>query len=202
MTDHLPADPDRALVAEAAAGGREAFDELVSRHQARIFNLARALVGDDGEADDLAQETFIRAWRALGRFRGDSAFRTWLYRVAINVIRSHLAARSRRRAVWGWWRHDTPGGMRTALDVADATDMERDAMRRELIDRALAALPPDLRMAVTLRDVEGLEYREIADALGVPIGTVMSRISRARARLRPLLAPLLSGATSGAGHHD
>jgi RNA polymerase sigma-70 factor (ECF subfamily) len=86
--------------------------------------------------------------------------------------------------------------------VADATDMERDAMRRELIDRALAALPPDQRMAVTLRDVEGLDYREIADALGVPIGTVMSRISRARARLRPLLAPLLSGTTSGAGHHD
>jgi RNA polymerase sigma-70 factor (ECF subfamily) len=189
-------------VAEAAAGGREAFDELVGRHQARIFNLARALVGDDGEADDLTQETFIRVWRALGRFRGDSAFRTWLYRVAINVIRSHLAARSRRRAVWGWWRPDTPGGAKTALDVADATDMERDAMRRELIDRALAALPPDLRMAVTLRDVEGLEYREIAAALGVPIGTVMSRISRARARLRPLLAPLLSGATSGAGHHD
>jgi len=131
VTDHLPADPDRALVAEAAAGGREAFDELVGRHQARIFNLARALVGDDGEADDLTQETFIRVWRALGRFRGDSAFRTWLYRVAINVIRSHLAARSRRRAVWGWWWPDTPGGAKTALDVADATDMERDATRTD-----------------------------------------------------------------------
>jgi RNA polymerase sigma-70 factor (ECF subfamily) len=202
VTDHLPVDPDRTLVAEAAAGSREAFDELVRRHQARIFNLARALVGEDAEAEDLAQDTFVRAWRAIRRFRGESTFRTWLYRVAINVIRGHLAARARKRIVWGWWRHDTFGERTIPLEAVDPADMEADAMRREFIDRALAALPVDQRVAVTLRDIEGLDYREIAVALGVPIGTVMSRISRARARLRPLLAPLMAGRAFGAGHHD
>lgn len=189
-------------MAEAAAGSREAFDELVRRHQARIFNLARALVGEDAEAEDLAQDTFVRAWRAIRRFRGESAFRTWLYRVAINVIRSHLAARSRKQIVWGWWRRDARGEGTMPREAVDPADLEDDAMRREIIDRALAALPADQRVAVTLRDVEGLDYREIAAALGVPIGTVMSRISRARGRLRPSLATLNNGRASGAGHHD
>ncbi len=193
LTGHLQVDPDRSLVTEAAAGSREAFDELVRRHQARIFNLARALAGDDGEAEDMAQEAFIRAWRAIGRFRGDSAFRTWLYRVALNVIHSHLVRRARRRIMWGWWydaaqvpEPRVPTGTRGA-------DLEMDVARRDAIDRALATLPPDLRTAVTLRDIEGLEYKEIADVLSVPIGTVMSRIFRARSRLRPLLEPLVSG---------
>lgn len=192
MIDPTPADPDRPLVAEAAAGSREAFDELVRRHQARIFNLARALVGDDGDAEDLAQEAFIRAWRAIGRFRGASAFRTWLYRVAINVIRSHLARRSQQRLIWGWWpRKGSDAEPREAV-LAGSVDVETGLLRREAIDRALSALPPDMRVAVTLRDIEGLEYREIAETLGVPIGTVMSRIARGRARLRPLLAPLVT----------
>jgi RNA polymerase sigma-70 factor, ECF subfamily len=190
VIDQATTDPDRALVAEAAGGSREAFDALVRRHEVRIFNLARALVGRDGDADDLAQETFIRAWRAIGRFRGESAFRTWLYRVAINVVRSHLAQRARQRWMWGWFR-ETPG--ETPVDPAGPPqpDVEETLVRRDAIDRALASLSPDLRMAVTLRDVEGLGYREIAETLGVPIGTVMSRIARGRARLRPLLAPLL-----------
>lgn len=192
MIDPTPADPDRPLVAEAAAGSREAFDELVRRHQARIFNLARALVGNDGDAEDLAQEAFIRAWRAIGRFRGASAFRTWLYRVAINVIRSHLARRSQQRLIWGWWpRKGSDAEPREAV-LAGSVDVETGLLRREAIDRALSALPPDMRVAVTLRDIEGLEYREIAETLGVPIGTVMSRIARGRARLRPLLAPLVT----------
>jgi RNA polymerase sigma-70 factor (ECF subfamily) len=188
VTDRPDPDPDRALVAQASAGSREAFDELITRHQARIFNLARTLVGDDGEAEDLAQDTFVRAWRAIGRFRGDSAFGTWLYRVAINVIRSHLARRARWRLVWGWWPEE---GTPTPPDVPDGVDYEADVARRDVIDRALAELPPDQRVAVTLRDVEGFDYREIADLLGVPIGTVMSRIFRGRARLKPRLAPLV-----------
>lgn len=194
MTGHPPVDPDRPLVTEAAAGSREAFDELVRRHQSRIFNLARALAGDDGEAEDLAQEAFIRAWRAIGRFRGESAFRTWLYRVALNVIHSHLARRSRRRIVWGWWQDAAQAPEPRAPKGTRGADPEMDVARRDAIDRALASLPPDLRMAVTLRDIEGLEYKEIADVLGVPIGTVMSRIFRGRTRLRPLLEPLLAGA--------
>lgn len=188
VASYPSADPDRALVTRAAAGDQDAFDELVARHRARVFNLARALVGDDGEAEDVAQEVFVRAWRALGRFRGESAFRTWLYRVALNVIQTHASRKARRRGVWGSWVEPAP----PSADADDGIDgIERDVVRRDLIDRALASLPPDLRVAVTLRDVEGLEYREIAAALGIPVGTVMSRIFRARARLRPLLAPLV-----------
>jgi RNA polymerase sigma-70 factor (ECF subfamily) len=186
------------LVADAQAGRTEAFDELVRRHQARVFSLARALSGRDGDAEDLAQEVFIRAWRAIRRFRGDSAFGTWLYRVAINVIKSHLAAQSRRRFVWGWWSRETAAPPEPERAAAHG-DLEADIVRRDAIDRALATLSPDLRMAVALRDIEGLEYREIADALGVPIGTVMSRIARGRARLRPLLGSLAGRAMAGAG---
>ncbi len=198
MTGHPHLDPDRPLVTEAAAGSREAFDELVRRHQARIFNLARALAGEDGEAEDLAQDAFIRAWRAIGRFRGESTFRTWLYRVALNVIHSHLARRSRRRIVWGWWDATHTPEPRSPKSERGA-DLEADVARRDAIDRALATLPPALRSAVTLRDIEGLEYKEIADLLGVPIGTVMSRIFRARSRLRPLLEPLIGGGNQDRG---
>ncbi len=186
---HVQVDPDGALVTQAAAGDQDAFDALVARHRLRVFNLARALVGDDGEAEDLVQETFVRAWRSVGRFRGQSTFRTWLYRVALNVIHTHLARRARRRGVWGWWREGTAPAEPAGGRGGDA--LEGDLVRRDLIDRALARLSPELRAAVTLRDVEGLEYREIAEALGIPVGTVMSRIFRARARLKPLLAPLV-----------
>jgi RNA polymerase sigma-70 factor (ECF subfamily) len=185
------ADADRPLVNAAASGDRDAFTDLVVRHQARVFNLARALVGDDGEAEDVAQEVFIRAFRSLHAFRGDSTFRTWLHRIAVNVARSHL--RERARHAGGWWpwrRHDRD---RAAVDPEPTHEgFEADVHRRQAIDRALATLPADLRMAVTLRDVEGLGYREIAEALHVPIGTVESRIFRARQRLRPLLEPLVS----------
>ncbi len=187
---HPSADPDRALVTQAAAGDQDAFDELVRRHRLRVFNLARVLVGDDGEAEDLAQETFVRVWRALGRFRGESTFRTWLYRVALNVIHTHLARKARWRSVWGWWPEAAPEAP-PAEPQAGLAGLDTDLARRDLIDRALASLPTDLRVAVTLRDVEGLEYREIAEALGIPVGTVMSRIFRGRARLKPLLAPLV-----------
>ncbi len=188
----MQSDPDRSLVMASAAGDHEAFGALVARHQASIVNLARALTSDDGEADDLAQETFIRAYKAIGRFRGDSTFRTWLHRVAVNVIQSHLKKRARR------WRWFGPGIDRDEAGTANRPEMsvpataEDEAARRQMIDRALAALPPDMRIAVTLRDVQGFEYAEIAAMLGLPIGTVESRIFRARQRLRPLLAPLLA----------
>lgn len=190
-------DPDRSLVEASAAGDQDAFAALVLRYQAPIVNLARALTADDGEAEDLAQETFIRAYKAIGRFRGDSAFRTWLYRVAVNVIRSHLQRRTRR---WKWFgpsldERESAAQQASALSMPAA--VEEDAARRQLIDRALASLPADMRAAVTLRDVHGFDYAEIADMLGIPIGTVESRIFRARQRLRPLLAPLLSRRQGG-----
>ena len=198
-------DVDREFVEAAAAGSREAFDELVRRYQRRIFNLARALTSNDGDAEDLAQEAFVRAYRAIRRFRGDSTFKTWLYRVATNVIRTHMARQKRRGAFWGpSLDADEPGAPARAIS---REDVEADVIARDAIDKALAGLPEELRIAVTLRDVHGLGYREIADLLDVPIGTVESRIFRGRQRLRPLLAPLLgrtatttSGASQGVGH--
>jgi RNA polymerase sigma-70 factor (ECF subfamily) len=190
-------DADRGLVDAAAAGDREAFDELVRRYQRQVLNLVQATMGGGADADDLAQEAFVRAWRGLRRFRGESTFRTWLYGLTVNVVRTHYGKRTRfRRRFW------TGGGSgeadRDPLDraVVDA-GIEDALLMRDAIDRALAALPADLREAVTLRDVQGLEYREIAEVLGVPVGTVESRIFRARQKLKPVLEPLLRRGSSG-----
>jgi RNA polymerase sigma-70 factor (ECF subfamily) len=186
-------DPDRGLVEAAAGGDREAFDELVRKYQGAIVSLIRSLSGGSEDAEDLAQDVFVRAWRSLGGFRGDSTFRTWLHRIAINVVRSHYGRASRLRR----WLQPAPAAEMDGPDpieaAADATDMESDVVRRDAIDRALAAIPAEMREAVVLRDVQGLDYREIADALGVPMGTVESRIFRGRQRLRTLLEPLKGG---------
>jgi RNA polymerase sigma-70 factor (ECF subfamily) len=179
-------DPDRALVEAAAAGSRDAFDELVRRHQVAIVSLARVLTSGRGDAEDLAQEVFVRAWKSLGTFRGDSAFRTWLHRVAINVVRTSQSRTGR----WLQMFTDASGEVPDVPSPDEAVDAA--LARRQVIERALAALPDDLRVAVTLRDMQGLDYREIAELLNVPIGTVESRIFRARQRLKPLLAPLLT----------
>lgn len=181
-------DPDRELVQAAAAGSREAFDELVRRHHAAMLTLARVLTGGRGDADDLAQDVFVRAWRSLRGFRGDSTFRTWLHRVAINVVRTSQAKQGRLRRVFVD-RSDAEAPQAEA--AAQGEPIDATLARRQLIDRALAALPDELRLPVTLRDVQGLEYKEIAALLDVPIGTVESRIFRARQRLRPLLEPLM-----------
>lgn len=163
-----------------------------SRYQGQILNLVRALTAGDADEDDLAQEAFVRAWRALARFRGESTFRTWLYGLAINVVRTHHAKRKRlRRSFWSPPERDE--GRTDPLErVAAHAGIEETVLRRDAIDRALATLPEDLREAVTLRDVQGLDYREIAAVLGVPVGTVESRIFRARRRLRPLREPLMT----------
>ncbi len=184
-------DPDQALVADAVAGDREAFEALVRRHQTRIVNYAMALVKDPADAEDVAQETFIRAYRSLARFRGDSSFKTWLYTIATNAARTGIERRGRRARMENESLDDDAAPLAAADVPAGDADAETALVRREAIDRALAALPPDLRVAVVLRDVEGLDYKEIAAATGAPIGTVESRIFRARRRLRPLLQPLM-----------
>ena len=189
------ADPDQALVDDAVAGDRDAFGALVRRHQTRIVNYAMAIVRDPAEAEDVAQETFIRAYRSLARFRGDSSFKTWLYTIATNAARTGLERRGRRSRVEDGSLDDDAGPLAAADVPAGDADAETALVRREAIDRALATLPPDLRVAVVLRDVEGLDYKEIAAATGAPIGTVESRIFRARRRLRPLLQPLMGRAS-------
>ncbi|HEX2453700.1 MAG TPA: sigma-70 family RNA polymerase sigma factor [Vicinamibacterales bacterium] len=181
-------DGDRGLVEAAAAGSRDAFDELVRRYQGPIVNLARALTAGSADAEDLAQEVFVRAWRSIAGFRGDSTFRTWLYRVALNVIHSHRSRLGRFHRLF--MTPSDPEAPDPTERAPDGFDLEEDFVRRDAIDRALGALPEELREAVTLRDIQGLDYREIAAALHVPIGTVESRIFRARQRLRPLLESL------------
>jgi RNA polymerase sigma-70 factor, ECF subfamily len=180
-------DPDRALVDAAAAGSREAFDELIRRHQTAMVTLARVLTGGRDDAEDLAQDVFVRAWKSLRRFRGESTFRTWLHRVAINVVRTSQSRQGRIRRLFV--SHASSEGSPEPASGEEAVDAT--LARRQVIDRALATLPEELRIAVTLRDLQGLDYKEIADMLGVPIGTVESRIFRARHKLKPLLAPLL-----------
>jgi RNA polymerase sigma-70 factor (ECF subfamily) len=183
-------DPDSELVDQARAGNQEAFADLVRRYQVRIFNLARVSTRNDADAEDVAQEIFIRVHRGLRAFRGDSAFRTWLYRIAVNVTRTQAG----RPSLFGWFRRVEPdeAGGADPLEALPGRDAVEDSVGyRDAIDHALGRLTPDLRMAVTLRDIEGLEYREIAEVLDVPIGTVMSRISRGREKLRPILARAL-----------
>ena len=182
-------DADRGLVDAAAAGSREAFDELVLRLQGPVLNLVRAMTAGDGDAEDLAQEAFVRAWRSIASFRSDSTFRTWVFGIAINVVRTHRGKRARLRRLF--WSPPAEEPCIDPLDRASADDgIEAPLAMREVIDRALATLPEDMRAAVVLRDVQGLDYREIAATLDLPIGTVESRIFRARQRLRPLLEPL------------
>jgi RNA polymerase sigma-70 factor, ECF subfamily len=196
-------DIDETLVAQAATGNREAFDELVRRYHSRIFQLVSILTSGDADAEDLVQDTFVRAYRAVGQFRGESTFRTWLHRIAVNVVRTHAARRSSRgdRRPPRYARDASPdtGYADEPSDigsVASAEDLENDVVRRRMIDQALARLPPDVRLLITLRDVQGLEYREISLITGLPIGTVESRLFRGRRRIRPMLEPLLAKCAS------
>jgi len=173
---------DQKLVERVQKGDKGAFDLLVLKYQHKIVNLIMRYVRDPELALDIAQEAFIKAYRALPRFRGDSAFYTWMYRIAVNTAKNHLAAQRRRP-------------LDVELDLQDPEQYDLHAKLketdtpeglalgdelRETVERAIAALPEDLRTAIVLRELEGMSYEEIAQTMDCPVGTVRSRIFRAR----------------------
>ena len=186
---------DLQLVQRVQAGDRSAFDLLVRKYQYRIAALVRRYIRDEAEAEDVVQEAFIRAWRALPQFRGDAQFYTWLYRIAVNTAKNHLVSLGRRPATDDIDDEELTT-VREAERLHDVATPEHEALRSEMESLVLAAvdgLAPELREALTLREVEGLSYEDIAERMQCPIGTVRSRIFRARdaidARLKPLLNP-------------
>ena len=186
-------DPDRSAVARVISGDEGAFEELVRRHERTVYNLAFRLLGSREDALDAAQDSFLRCYRALPRFRGEASFRTWLTGIAINVCRSRLASAEhrQRRLTHDLTRPDPATGEPVPLPLPDpAPDPESLARASEIrstLVRALGALSPEHREVLLLREMSGLEYLQMAAALGCANGTVKSRIARARAALRQAL---------------
>lgn len=176
---------DLELVRRVQAGDRSAFDLLVGKYQHRIMKLISRMVSNHAEVEDIAQEAFIKAYRALPNFRGDSAFYTWLYRIAVNAAKNYLVSRGRRPP--GVDLDVTDGEVEQAgLQLADFETPEGNAARDQLqaaLSQALEELPEELRTALTLCELEGLSYEDIASVVDCPIGTVRSRIFRARQAL-------------------
>jgi RNA polymerase sigma-70 factor (ECF subfamily) len=184
---------DLALVKRVQAGDNSAFDLLVRKYQHRIGAVVYRFVPDHAESQDIVQETFIRAYRALANFRGDAQFYTWLYRIAVNTAKNHLVAAKRRPPTADVAAEDAEHHA-GAGRLHDHDTPEHNLLREEIeqtVTDTVAALPEELRQAITLREVDGLSYEEIAQLMQCPIGTVRSRIFRAReaidARLRPLM---------------
>lgn len=209
MTEQTPspetarvANSDTLLVERAVAGDQRAYGLLVIKYQRRIQRLVGRMVRDVDLVEDIAQETFIRAYRALHQFRGDAQFYTWLYRIAINTAKKFLGDLQRDRTVFEAdfktdaendetysarnepIFHETPETVLAAKEIAAA------------VNAAMAALPEDLRQALTLREIEGLNYEEIADMMNCPVGTVRSRIFRAREAVSAKVKPMLEKQTS------
>ena len=175
---------DQQLVERAQRGDKQAFDLLVIKYQRRLVRLLSQFIRDSAEVEDIAQETFIKAYRSLSSFRGDSAFYTWLYRIGINAAKNFLVAQKRRAS-----------NTSNSFDIEDAENFEEGSQLRELatpeseliskqiaqtVNQALNELPEELRTAITLREIEGLSYEEIASVMNCPTGTIRSRIFRAR----------------------
>ena len=184
---------DQALVERVQKGDKQAFDVLVLKYQNKIIRLIYRYVHDPDEARDVAQEAFIKAYKAIGRFRGDSAFYTWIYRIAINTAKNHLVASSRRPPKNDIDAQDAEQ-YEGAMGLKEYATPERLLLKDEIqasIAKAIDELPDDLRTAIILRELEGLSYEEIAQTMECPIGTVRSRIFRARDAIDTRLKPLL-----------
>ncbi|HZV23409.1 MAG TPA: RNA polymerase sigma factor RpoE [Luteimonas sp.] len=188
---------DHELVRRVQQGDSKAFDLLVRKYQHRIVGLIGRYLADWSECQDVAQETFLRAYRAIGNFRGDAQFYTWLHRIAVNTAKNHLVSHNRRPPTDDIDIDDAEqfaSGMR----LRDNDTPERELMRQQLeqtVMRAVEALPEELRVAITLREVDGLSYEEIATKMDCPIGTVRSRIFRAREAIDLEMRPLMESST-------
>lgn len=187
-------DIDQLLVERVQRGDKKAFELLVLKYQRKLMRLVSRLIRDQAEAEDVVQESFIKAYRALPQFRGDSAFYTWLYRIGINTAKNYLVTQARRAPT------------STEADIEEAETFDDGENLRDIntpesllatkqiaqaINLSMEALPEELRTAITLREIEGLSYDEIAEAMSCPIGTVRSRIFRAREAIAEKLRPLL-----------
>jgi RNA polymerase sigma-70 factor (ECF subfamily) len=184
---------DQALVERVQQGDKRAFDLLVMKYQHRIMKVLSRYMYDQHEVQDLAQEAFIKAYRALPNFRGDSAFYTWLYRIAINTAKNHLVAQGRRPPSEDIDAADAEqydGESALKEYASPERELLKDEIQRVVAD-AINELPDDLKTAITLRELEGMSYEEIAEAMDCPIGTVRSRIFRAREAIDTKLKPLL-----------
>ena len=198
MADQDTQQLDKDLVRRVQGGDSAAFDLLVRKYQHRIAALIGRYVADWSECQDVAQETFIRAYRAIGSFRGDAQFYTWLHRIAVNTAKNHLVSLGRRPPSADIDATDAEQ-FDSGVRLRDTDTPEREMMRRQMeqtVLRAVEGLPEELRAAITLREVDGLSYDEIAQRMGCPVGTVRSRIFRAREAIDQELKPLMDDETS------
>lgn len=185
---------DVAIVKRVQGGDDAAFNLLVRKYQHKVANLVSRYVYDSGEVEDITQEVFVKAYRALGGFRMDSAFYTWLYRIAINTAKNHLVAQSRRPPATDVEAQDAEiieaGRNLREMETPESNLLSKELARR--VNKAVDELPEELRTAIVLREIEGLSYEEIAAVMECPIGTVRSRIFRAREAIDKQLAPLMT----------
>lgn len=187
-------DLDQELVLRAQNGDQRAFELLVVKYERRIARLLSRMIRDQSEIEDVSQEAFIKAYRALPTFRGESAFYTWLYRIAINTAKNHLSTLGRRPVLATEYEDEDGDSVDAASLVPDFHTPETELSNKQIVstvNEAVNALPEELREAITLREMDGMSYDEIAVAMDCPIGTVRSRIFRAREAIANRLRPLL-----------
>lgn len=185
---------DQQLVERAQRGDKKAFELLVSKYQRKLARLLSRFVRDSAEVEDVTQEAFVKAYRALPAFRGESAFYTWLYRIGINTAKNYLVAMNRRAPTMTEFNSEEAETFDDADHLRDVNTPEAELASKQIVqavNEALDQLPEELRTAITLREIEGLSYEEIASMMNCPIGTVRSRIFRAREAIAEKLRPLL-----------
>jgi RNA polymerase sigma-70 factor (ECF subfamily) len=185
---------DQQLVERAQRGDKRAFEMLVAKYQRKLGRLLSRFIRDSAEVEDVSQEAFIKAYRALPSFRGDSAFYTWLYRIGINTAKNYLVAMGRRAPTTTEFDSEEAENFEDGDQLRDMNTPEAELMSKQIastVNETMQALPEELRTAITLREIEGLSYEDIATIMNCPIGTVRSRIFRARETIAERLRPLL-----------